>query len=912
MGKRLPLLEDGAKIHNDDYDEENETVGERMCPNFSYDEEAYGATPVEFGLNSSTVERAKEESLEIILKDAIKAAEAAKQEASMAEGTHARLQFEAAEAEKLAAQLTQEAGITPAEVKAIAADIQRNGIDHSSQSVEELESSTSGVGDEGLEVQDFLRDEMKGSRKQYSSVIGEAIQASEVATSSLQALQVADIALSEAESRLFRTKQREKDLAEQSRQAAVTARCDQEHAESAKRRVCTVRDLLRKCEESANSARTVVVTATTESKISERRASEAETRASRALASAERDRSRAEEETKKEERLEEQTAELHDDLSEASNIGQMARDRVKKASAMLEKLNEQIQHIVSSYDFLKECQQYPNYRDGGPSILSELSRFPSLGKHASKLKERELCKDLIDEATSEYTRADTLRRSVHEKLEEKGQLWKIQANIAAQVRRQAERSAAVAEELAENAEEERNAASLRHIACKKAESNVQQRLSHLESVKAQLAGAERNAVAAASLAEDSRKRADHLSKELEAARNFRPAIQAVQDCRVERDLASVHYESARVVKEEKDRVAADTKRLLETNAELYSCAVRDVAAANHRTHSDKVCIQRAVAAYERALLARTHAEHAGALSNISISASREKCMETEKALEYRKRNSRMSYLPLALAKITWLHTTAQNCLEMSLNLPLFHVLSMSQQAFVAYNRRDARILQQTMRKFTCSHLCRIFPSTDIPGSKVAFESMKAWSMGCQLVSLDHFPTGEHLLLAEGRFRQNGSCGYVLKPSSLVCSSQGPEKKECWRIKVLRGNYLPKACSSSSRHCLSPYVKISLLGGEQESNVFCTKTVVDNGFNPVWDDSEGFDVFVARPSVYMLSLVVRDRGAEERGEDSFVAGAAIAVAHLRQGYRSVALFDASHTRVGILAYASLLVHCQKIL
>ena len=83
----------------------------------------------------------------------------------------------------------------------------------------------------------------------------------------------------------------------------------------------------------------------------------------------------------------------------------------------------------------------------------------------------------------------------------------------------------------------------------------------------------------------------------------------------------------------------------------------------------------------------------------------------------------------------------------------------------------------------------------------------------------------------------------------------------------------------------------------------------NGLNPVWDEKNGFEFVVSRPWVAMLSISVYDK--PEHGIDDFVAGAAIPVSQLRQGYRSVALFDSTHSRTGPFAFASLLVNCQKL-
>jgi len=89
----------------------------------------------------------------------------------------------------------------------------------------------------------------------------------------------------------------------------------------------------------------------------------------------------------------------------------------------------------------------------------------------------------------------------------------------------------------------------------------------------------------------------------------------------------------------------------------------------------------------------------------------------------------------------------------------------------------------------------------------------------------------------------------------------------------------------------------------------TGIVRSNGLNPVWDEKDGFKFVVTRPWVAMLSVIVYDK--LENGMEDFVAGASIPIAHLRQGYRSVALYDSSHTRSGLFSFASLLVNLQKV-
>ena len=65
-------------------------------------------------------------------------------------------------------------------------------------------------------------------------------------------------------------------------------------------------------------------------------------------------------------------------------------------------------------------------------------------------------------------------------------------------------------------------------------------------------------------------------------------------------------------------------------------------------------------------------------------------------------------------------------------------------------------------KFTRNHLCRVFPA----GYRVDssnFNPQEMWNVGTQMAALNYQKTGQAMHINEGRFRQNGHCGFVLKP-----------------------------------------------------------------------------------------------------------------------------------------------------
>jgi len=923
MGKRPAVLKDRAAVFHDDYDDDCDGCFESNYESLTLNEEKFNIfehqkDPLLDLFASSTPALSDRVPLETVVSNFVQAADAAKEKALLAEVQNARLQFEAAEAEKFAVQLTQESAIKPSQLKAgisstWAAALQSGDI----CIVKENNVSSADFDGEGLEVQEFLQEEVSASQIRHSSVIAEAIEASEIVTAKLQAFHSVDDSFKAAERKLQHAQVKKNELSERAQKALFEAQCKMEHAESAKRRVSTVNHLLESCKVNLKSARTALTTATTEANVSERRAAEARARAACALSNAERDRCRSDAESRKAERMEEE-------LSEVSCVGQLVREKTKSVVAMLKQLEEEIEVIASSRQFQKDCQQFPAYQEQGV-LPSNLQDFQGLEKHSTKIADVKLCKDLVNDVYKESSKAEgSLHKCAHEKLKEKAQLSKIQADIALEALKQADYSAMIADEFAEHAEEESNAAKLRLIARKKAESNVKQQMTQSTSVLDQLNEAKRAAAEASVLASASRKCAESLAKQLKAWSNDGGSELRLQALKVEKEEAYVDYETARVIKDEKFHLANATKRVAATNAEVYTSAIRDVAAVNQIVSNGKTSEHKATVAYEQACLIHKQADHTGALAKIALVNSQEKELAAKKVLAYKDLTKRISAIPLALATITWFHITNLRFLDRIDSLPCHHVVSMASQALASMHIKEPERTQQVIKAFTRMHLCCIFPSCAdqrfATADSTNFDPLQAWSMGCQIVpKSQHAQSPVQTLVGEGRFRQNKSCGYVLKPPFLTNTSLAQEKEEQWRFRVLRGSYLPKPVAtrgptSSHPGCISPYVEIILWNGKKPALFHKTAVVHENGLNPIWDESEGFTVSVAQPSIEILSISVFDQGFTEleRGiSDKFIAGAAFPISHLRQGYRSVALFDSLHVRTGTFAHASVLVHCEKL-
>jgi hypothetical protein len=926
MGK-VGKFKEGAKILRDDFDDENDIWQvDAVTSNFwNDDDEAFlendaSRQGIIVGFDAKGPLRSKD--IDALVRSPKEMLESADEEATVANKAEAekvklaaKLKYELETQEALAAELTRRAGMTSEEVRWRATRDAASGREFDTEldttSVEaEYTYDEKSPKDEGLEVQEFLPDVVEGSRDRYAEAAQDAMESSQKVSVAAAKLTKAEDALKRTESDLEMSKQRERELAEEARRAAVEARSHREHAEVARARVDTVRELLLSSEKNASTSGTVVVTATTEAKISEKRAGEAEARASRALAIAQKDRARADNETGKEEDLEQKVSNLHGKYTEALDAAAEARDRVEKAASMLDRVNEQIKLIEGSSQFRKELQDRAYYDDDSSSPRHGGTFF---AKHAAKLEERETCRELIKEASEQNALAEMQLRSIQDAFEVRVHALKKQADLAALARKQADRSSHHAEDLAEHAEEERDAATLRHIAREKAESTVDNRDSHRESALAQLAQAERSSTEAASIAVASRKRADRLAHEAEKIKDHRGFLQAHEEKQWERNKARGEYDAAKLEKDRKDAVAIQEKRRLDTDSEVYKSAVRDVAAETDRVKVERLYDEEAIVAYNRALQLKNEARLALESSKANAHIAKQKSDAAKHAREYKEKSDMMCEIPLALSRITMLHTLKHRSWDKSLSLPSAHVHSFAQNVLLHMVEENHMQHLNTMHAFTRKHLCRVFPSWFVLQSKnfTNYDPVLAWTMGCQIVSMNLQSTDESLLVADGRFRQNGSCGYVLKPPHMLDSSSKKEESQHWKFNVLSGFKLLKPSGGRKQSSVvNPFIRLSLYEGSSKAKriMYNTKRVKQNGLNPIWKEDEVFEFTISNPSVAMLVFSVWDK--TDDGTEDFIAAASLPVSCIREGYRSVALFDAKHTRSGPYAFSSLLIKAAK--
>jgi hypothetical protein len=261
-----------------------------------------------------------------------------------------------------------------------------------------------------------------------------------------------------------------------------------------------------------------------------------------------------------------------------------------------------------------------------------------------------------------------------------------------------------------------------------------------------------------------------------------------------------------------------------------------------------------------------------------------------------------------LARLTLFHGTKYKDWNTSILNPTHHMHSFVESKVKSMCR------QKKARMWTIynqSHMTRTFPA----GSRVDssnYNPLLAWSTGCQLVALNFQTSDAHMRLNDGRFRENGGCGYVLKPSALMVKDDLTAKIPLLlTVRILSGYCLPKPRGEKTGDCIDPFVKVSVYDVKNQDREtftsFSTNAVPSNGFFPIWN-AERFLFTVENGAVAMLQLSVyhKESGVGVTNKDEFIASASIPVSCLRQGYRSVQLFDAKNTQSGAFDFASLLI------
>lgn len=190
-------------------------------------------------------------------------------------------------------------------------------------------------------------------------------------------------------------------------------------------------------------------------------------------------------------------------------------------------------------------------------------------------------------------------------------------------------------------------------------------------------------------------------------------------------------------------------------------------------------------------------------------------------------------------------------------------------------------------------LARVYPSP------MRFDSSNMnpqdfWKCGCQIVAMNYQTPGLMMDLNIGWFRQNGNCGYVLRPaimreqvsyfSANTKESVPGVSPQLLHIKIISGQNFPKPKGSGAKgDIVDPYVYVEIHGIPADCAEQRTKTVNQNGDNPLFDES--FEFQINLPELAMVRFVVLD---DDYIGDEFIGQYTIPFECLQPGFRHVPL------------------------
>lgn len=216
------------------------------------------------------------------------------------------------------------------------------------------------------------------------------------------------------------------------------------------------------------------------------------------------------------------------------------------------------------------------------------------------------------------------------------------------------------------------------------------------------------------------------------------------------------------------------------------------------------------------------------------------------------------------------------------------------KCFKLIEKHGGAMIQYNIKQFS-----RTYPK----GKRVDssnYNPVPAWTCGCQMVALNYQTPSEPMFIQRGKFKDNGSCGYLLKPPSLLSTvlkwnpkripeSMPDRKFKHLTVEVLSARKLPKSgvidSSKSVEVSINPFVVLEMHGVPDDNRTFKTATIVDNGFNPNWN--EKFEFPISYSPLAILLIVVNDSTTLGFGR---IGHYSVPVHSIQTGYRMVPLLD----------------------
>ncbi|PAV87282.1 hypothetical protein WR25_01393 [Diploscapter pachys] len=218
--------------------------------------------------------------------------------------------------------------------------------------------------------------------------------------------------------------------------------------------------------------------------------------------------------------------------------------------------------------------------------------------------------------------------------------------------------------------------------------------------------------------------------------------------------------------------------------------------------------------------------------------------------------------------------------------PKKHVASISEAICLRLMHTYAPEFAHTTRDF----LVRVASSATRTDSS-NLNPQEFWNNGVQVVALNYQTPGLMMDLQEGKFMENGGCGYVLKPMIMkdelfVPGEKMPTAPQILHLRILSAQHLPRPRGSNAKGDSSdPFVVVEVFGLPADCAEERTKTVKNDGHNPSFDESFQFQICV--PELALIRFLVLD---DDYIGDDFIGQRTIPFECLQPGYRHIQLLN----------------------
>ncbi|KAI8909348.1 PLC-like phosphodiesterase [Powellomyces hirtus] len=230
--------------------------------------------------------------------------------------------------------------------------------------------------------------------------------------------------------------------------------------------------------------------------------------------------------------------------------------------------------------------------------------------------------------------------------------------------------------------------------------------------------------------------------------------------------------------------------------------------------------------------------------------------------------------------------------------PFDYMCSLSEKKSLALMQRQRREYMQ----YTSRWLTRIYPA-GIRVTSSNYDPIPHWAVGAQMVAMNVQTWDRGMQLNNALFMLNGRCGYVLKPPSLRAKvGEVVEKTRpvVLKIKIISGQQLPKPKDSTGSTVIDPYIEVEIAGSEADNAKSRTRTISNNGFNPMW--KEEFKFVISDPQLALLRFTIFDMDVALTSD--LIGGWSVPVMSLEQGYRHVPVYN---WKGDLIRFSSLFIH-----